>query len=186
MSLHELIRNADQGEPAAARELFAGLYQELHNLAESHIRRGGSELTLGATTLLHEAYLRLAEREGPRFPDRARFLAYASKAMRGLIVDYVRARQAHKRGGLFEITAIGDTDPASPGDDDRARIELLNQALEELGVLDPALAQLVDLHFFCGFSFVEIAAFRQVNDRTVQRDWRKAKMVLGRILADDA
>lgn len=184
MDLPELIRTADEGQPAAAQALFGALYGELHALAESHVRRGG-ELTLSATTLLHEAYLRLAERDGARFPDRARFLAYASKAMRGLIVDYVRARRAQKRGGQFEITALGDSDPGAAAPAEAERLERLAGALEELGAIDPALAQLVDLHVFCGFSLIEIASLRQVAERTVQRDWRKAKMALGRIAAED-
>lgn len=182
MEIQGLIERANQGDPGATQELFAALYQELHAMAESQVRRAGSGATLGATTLLHETYLRLAGLEGPRFPDRSRFMAYASKAMRGLMIDYVRRRQAQKRGGEFEITAIGDSEPGPVGGGDE--LERLNLGLEQLTALDPALAQLVDLHFFCGFSFVEIAAMRGVTDRTVQQHWRKARMVLGHILTE--
>src|SRR5688572_29450635 len=98
-SIGTLIRTADAGDESAATALFAALYDELHGLAERQLRRGGGELTLGTTTLLHEAYLSFADRESASFPDRARFLAYASRAMRGLVVDYARRRQAKKRGG---------------------------------------------------------------------------------------
>ncbi len=173
-----------QGMPPAgdgkASEMFAALYQELHALAERHLGRSSDELTLGASTLLHEAYLSLSERDQARFPDRERFLAYASRAMRGLIIDYVRARRATKRGGGFEITRIGDHDvPSAPdGAAEPASLERLSTALDSLALLDPGLAQLVDLHFFCGFSLVEIAAGRDVSERTVQRDWKKARLLL--------
>ena len=159
---------------------------ELHVIAESQLRRTGEQVTLGATTLLHEAYLRLSEREGIRCPDRTQFLSYASKAMRGLVVDFIRARRAVKRGGQFEITGIGERNVGADNgtEADQGQIEALNAGLEALTLIDSRLAQLVDLHFFCGFSFTEIAAMRDVSERTVQRDWRKARMALGRILTD--
>src|SRR5688500_5130793 len=94
-----LVERAESGEAAAKNELFAALYSELHRLAQAHLRRSGSYLTLGATTLLHEAYLNVSGRDAVAFPDRQRFLSYASRAMRGLIVDYVRTKRAQKRGG---------------------------------------------------------------------------------------
>ena len=178
----ELIRSADAGTRAAADELFARLYRELHALAESHVRRGGADLTLGATTLLHEAYLDMAGRESVAFPDHARFLAYASRAMRGLLVDYSRRRQAIKRGGQFEITSSG-ADAAAAGLQPPAEsLEELAAALDTLALTAPQLAHLVDLHFFCGFSFVELARLRGVSERTVQREWRKARLLLHRAL----
>ena len=105
VSIGDLIRTAERGDPAAAGALFAALYGELHAIAERQLRRGGPELTLGTTTLLHEAYLNIAEREGVAFASRAHFLGYAARAMRGLTIDYVRRRQAKKRGGEFQITA---------------------------------------------------------------------------------
>src|SRR5215210_7682996 len=103
----DLIRTADTGDPEAAEALFATLYRELHAIAERQLRRGGPELTLGTTTLLHEAYLNITEREGASFASRAHFLGYAARAMRGLAIDYVRRRQAKKRGGEFQITGSG-------------------------------------------------------------------------------
>ena len=175
--LTELFQRAGQGDAAVADELFAALYHELHRLAEHHMRRGGSNFSLGATTLLHEAYLRLAHRDGVAFTERQRFFAYASRAMRGLVIDYSRQRRALKRGGAqFEITLTDGLDvPIATTDEDLPR---LGEALNHLAKVDESLAELVDLHFFCGFSFVEIAQFRGVSDRTVQRDWRKARMLL--------
>jgi RNA polymerase sigma factor (TIGR02999 family) len=183
--LEALVRRADQADREAADKLFAVLYDELHRLAEHNLRRPGSSLTLGATTLLHEAYLNIAGRENVAFPDRSRFLAYASRAMRGLIIDYARARRARKRGRQFEITLTGDEPPSGPVVKKVEELERLGDALDELAELEPALAELVDLHFFCGFTFAEIADLRGVSDRTVQRDWRKARMLLHDALLHD-
>ncbi|MEO8451083.1 MAG: ECF-type sigma factor [Gemmatimonadota bacterium] len=177
-----LLSRADAGDPAAAGQLFESLYGELHRLAEYQLRRNGGRLTLSATTLLHETYLAMAGRDAAAFPDRGRFLAYAAKAMRSLIVDYARARRALKRGGEFEITQIGDRDAPAPGANDQ--LERIVDGLERLGAVDPKLSELVDLHFFCGFSLVEIAELRAVSDRTVQRDWRKARLLLEGLLDD--
>jgi RNA polymerase sigma factor (TIGR02999 family) len=176
--IEELIRNADRGGSAATDELFSLLYLELHRLAEHHVRRVGSSLTIGATTLLHEAYLGIAGRETVSFEDQPRFLAYASRAMRGLVIDYARRRRARKRGRHLEITLDGDELPTAEALRTARELEELSDALDELAGVDPSLAELVDLHFFCGFPFTEIAALRGVSERTVQRDWRKARLLL--------
>lgn len=174
--LNDLISAADDGSGNAADELFALLYRELHRLAESSLRRAGGPLTLGATTLLHEAYLNLSRREQLNFPDEGRFLAYASRAMRGLIIDYARRQRAQKRGHQFEMTLADDQADTSKAD--AGELQRLSDALDELGQIDADLAQLVDLHFFCGYTFAEIAAVRDVSERTVQRQWRKARLLL--------
>ena len=177
-----VVARAEAGDAAAKKALFAALYDELHRLAQAHIRRTGGPLTLSPTTLLHEAYLDIAGRDPLAFPDRNRFLGYASKAMRGLIVDYVRQRTAQKRGGELTFTTLAEElDAAEPAID----LERLDTALKQLASLDPALAELVDLKFFCGFSFIEIAAMRKVSDRTIQRDWAKARAVLHDALRDE-
>ena len=179
-----LIRTADAGDGEAADQLFAVLYEELHRLADRQLRRSGPELTLSTTTLLHEAYLNIAGRSGVSFPDRARFLAYASRAMRGLVIDYARRRQAKKRGGEFHITSSGVENAPAEGDGPPESLERLSEGLDTLAEVDPDLAQLVDLHFFSGFSLTEIAAMRDVSELTVQRDWRKARLLLHRTLQD--
>ena len=166
-------------EPAS-NALFAALYDELHRLAAIQLQRLGSDLSLGATTLLHEAYLNLASRDRVQFPDQAHFMGYAARAMRSIVIDYARRGMAQKRGGgAFEITlgnAQAAVDPAASHD--VTELERLSTSLDELAQLEPKLAQLVDLHFFCGYSFVEIAHMRGTSDRTVQRDWRKARLML--------
>jgi RNA polymerase sigma factor (TIGR02999 family) len=181
-TLTSLISSAERGDRAAADALFAALYSELHRLARSQLARRGGGLTLGATTLLHEAYLDMSRREGAAFPDAARFMGYAAKVMRGLIIDYARRRQAQKRGGGFEITSF--TDEAQGAAAGREDLVAVGAALDELGAFDPELAQIVDLKFFCGFSFAEIAAMRGVSERTVQRHWERARVYLHRALGE--
>jgi RNA polymerase sigma factor (TIGR02999 family) len=178
-----LLAAAEQGDRAAADALFTALYEELHRMARRELSKRGAGVTLGATTLLHDAYLDISGREGTAFPDRNRFMAYAARVMRGLIIDYARSRQAQKRGGQFEITSIRtDVAEAIP---DAATLGPLSDALDELATIDPRLARIVDLKFFCGFSFGEIAAMSGMSERTVQRDWEKARIYLHHLLQDE-
>lgn len=168
---------------AGPDRLFSALYDELRRLAEHHVGRGGAALTLSPTTLLHDAYLRIGRQQELAFPDRGRFFAYASRAMRALVIDYARRKRARRRGREFEIT-LGESEEvigAGPNAEDLAR---LSDALDELAGASPMLAELVDLHFFCGFSLVEIAELRGVSERTAQRGWRTARLVLHQLLDD--
>jgi RNA polymerase sigma factor (TIGR02999 family) len=173
---------SDTGEGSAADALFAALYSELHRLAERQLARGAPGATFGATSLLHEAYLDICRREGAAFPDRGRFMAYAARVMRGLIIDYARQRQALKRGGQFAITSLGAE--VADREADAGELIRISDALDELAKVEPALAQIVDLKFFCGFSFLEIGAMRGVTERTVQRQWEKARIYLHRALRE--
>lgn len=181
--LAETLAAAQRGELKGTADLFAALYRELHRLARRQLHANAGAATLGATTLLHEAYLDLSRR-GVAFPDRARFFAYAARAMRGLVIDHVRERRAIKRGGAFHLTTL-DTAVAE-GVAALEDLPALGAALDELAVAEPALAELVDLKFFCGFGFAEIAAMRGVSERTVQRDWRKARLILRYSLDEEA
>jgi RNA polymerase sigma factor (TIGR02999 family) len=154
--------------------LFSTLYSELHRLARRQLAGQFIPARLGATTLLHEAYLNMAK--GASFPDRARFMAYAARVMRGLIIDHARARNSAKRGSRYHITAVtldNLENPVNPRE-----LALINDALEELTTVEPELATLVDLKFFCGFSFAEIGAMQMISERTVQRKWEKARIYL--------
>jgi RNA polymerase sigma factor (TIGR02999 family) len=173
--IHDALARADEDPD----RLFATLYSELHRLARRELQRNGGAGSLGTTTLLHETFLSLRARSGPTFPDRNRFMAYAARAMRGLVIDAHRRQQAQKRGGEFHITGIGDTEPdGQVVQTTPTRLDDLSTALDALAAIDPALAELVDLHFFCGFSFIEIAEMRGISERTAQREWRKARMLL--------
>lgn len=171
-----LIDAAERGESADADALFAALYTELHRIAKRELAKRGDFVTLGATTLLHETYLELASKSGAAFPDRPRFMGYAARVMRGLIIDHARNRRAQKRGGLFEITSLEpELKEAAADCNELTRIA---ESLDELAKVDASLSELVNLKFFCGFSFLEIAAMRGVSERTVQRDWEKARIYL--------
>jgi len=165
----------EQNNNASAGEaLFATLYSELHRLAQRQLARHGGPMS--TTTLLHKAYIDIAKRSGRSFPDRSRFIGYVARVMRGLVVDHARNQRAQKRGGLFEITLL----PIEPKENavDERELTLISDALDELDKVDSSLAELVDLRFFCGFSFSEIAAMRSVSERTVQRNWEKARIYL--------
>jgi RNA polymerase sigma factor (TIGR02999 family) len=174
-----LISRAEQGDDASAGKLFSVLYRELHRMAKGQLARQG-ELSISATTLIHEAYLDMARHEGQSFPDRGRFMAYAARVMRGLIIDRVRNRQAVKRGGQFELTSL--TSEIQDGSGDHEELERISQSIEELAQIDGSLAQIVDLKFFCGFAFSEIAGMLGVSERTIQRKWEKARIYLHRSL----
>jgi RNA polymerase sigma factor (TIGR02999 family) len=176
-TLSSLFKAAERGDVSAADALFSVLYSELHRIAKRELARQGVPVSLGATTLLHQAYIEMAEREGISFPDRARFMGYAARVMRGLIIDHARRHRAQKRGGQFELTSA-ETDPEDvPIDRDMSRI---SDALDELANTDSSLAELVDLKFFCGLTFAEIASLRGISERTVQRQWEKARIYLHR------
>ncbi len=170
-----LINAAEHGDKTAAEPLFAALYSELRRIARRELSRQGS-VTISPTTVLHEAYLSMQGKDDQSFPDRARFMAYAARAMRTFIIDRVRERRAQKRGGLFEITSFDtDVDAKSVGYEEVSEV---GEALEGLAKVDPSLAEIVDLKFFCGFTFAEIAALRNVSERTVQRSWERARLYL--------
>lgn len=170
----------DQDELAKER-LFAALYHELHRLAQRALHRDGRLLPISATTLLHESYLSVSKVD---FSDSQRFLAYAARTMRGLIIDETRRRRALKHGGAFVITSLdaeveGDQEESAAYDHELLRI---NDALEELEENDPTLAELVQLRYFCGLSLAQIGVMRGVTQRTVQRQWDKARLLLFNML----
>jgi RNA polymerase sigma factor (TIGR02999 family) len=160
--------------------LFAALYAELHRVAQRELRRNGAA-TLSPTTLLHETFLNMSRGNSASFPDHRRFMAYAGRVMRGLLIDYLRNRQAQKRGGQFELTAL-PTELRVGGKDIEA--ERLGAALDELAITHPRLAECVELKFFCGLSYADIADLWSVSERTVRREWSKARLVLHRWLSD--
>jgi len=171
-----LIAAADNGHRASTETLFRALYDDLHRRARRELARGGPGMTIGPTTLLHEAYIEMSRCADGAFPDRARFMAYAARVMRGLIIDYVRNRQAQKRGGGFLITRIDAS--LAPAPEESPRLQELSDALDSLLDIDADLAEIVDLKFFCGFSFAEIAATRGISERTVYRQWERARVYL--------
>jgi RNA polymerase sigma factor (TIGR02999 family) len=168
---------ADALPAAAARsasDWFQTLYHELRRRARGELFRHQA-LTLGPTTLLHEAWMQL-ERRPLEFASQGELVAYAGRTMRGIVIDHIRARQADKRGSGVETLPYETlVDLASMPD---REVLNLNDALAALVGADPALAELVELKFFAGLNFGEIAGLRGVSERTVQRDWEKARLFL--------
>jgi RNA polymerase sigma factor (TIGR02999 family) len=167
-------QHPDPAESVTHSRLFVSLYGELRQLAERQLRRNGGA-PVSPTTLLHEAYLGMRGRAAV-FPDRERFIGYAARVMRGLIIDFVRDRRALKRGGDFHITQLPTQLPDSGQDD--GDLSRLSEVLDELAVRDAKLAELVDLKYFCGYTFDEIAAQRGTSTRTVKREWEKVRALL--------
>jgi RNA polymerase sigma factor (TIGR02999 family) len=173
----------DRSSPAAspsAEELFVTLYRDLRRLARGQLRFAGG--LVSPTTLLHEAYLSMRARDPAAFQDRTQFVAYAARVMRGIAIDHARRHGAQKRGGGVQQTTldteVGELSAAPEADPSR-----IGDALEALAQTDPALAEIVDLKFFCGLSTAEIGALREVSERTIERDWLKARIYLRRALA---
>ncbi|GAB6195474.1 ECF-type sigma factor [Lysobacter xanthus] len=171
-----LLDAARDGNREALDRVLGTLYEELHAMARRQLA-GQHEQTLDATALVHEAYLKLIGSHGAQFGDRAHFFAYAATAMRSVVVDHVRQRLAQKRGGGLErVTSIPeDGEGAIRLDED---LLALDGALDKLAAVDPRLAQVVELRYFGGLSELEIAALQDRSERSIRRDWQKARLFL--------
>jgi RNA polymerase sigma-70 factor, ECF subfamily len=156
--------------------LERSLYRELHKLAVRKMRSERTNHTLQATALVNEAYLRLADASGSLWKDRAHFLATAAHVMRHILVDHARSRSAGKRGaGVVQVTLDENLVPSASHPID---ILALHEALERLSKLDARRGSIVELHFFGGLSFEEIASVLGMSERTVKRDWALARIWL--------
>ena len=159
--------------------LFALVYQELRRIARSQRRGAGGAVTLDTTALVHEAYLKLHAVSEAGSIDRVHFLSLAARAMRQVLVDHVRARSRLKRGGPYSITGLRDDVAAQP---DAVDLVALDRALSRLNALDARAGQLVEWHVFGGLNIAEIARLQGLTERTVFRDWRRARAYLMREL----
>jgi len=185
----EQARAPCKGSVAAGRGAidawYASAYADLRRMARARLGAGGRNTVLNTTVLVHESYLRLAQRAGgASFPDRLRFVIYAGQVMRSVIVDLVRERRAERRGGAathVELsTRLGELIAADDGEREILRV---HEALQELEALDPRMARVVELRYFAGCTELETAQALQVNERTVRRDWQQAKLFLSAALA---
>lgn len=167
---------ARAGDSNAMGRVLSTLYQELHAMARRQLA-GQHGQTLDATALVHEAYLKLVGRREAQFEDRAHFFAYAASAMRSVVVDYARQRMAQKRGGdLHRVTDLPeDVEGGLRLDEETLG---LDAALTRLADVDQRLAQVVELRYFAGLSELEIAALLKRSERSIRRDWQKARMFL--------
>jgi RNA polymerase sigma factor (TIGR02999 family) len=183
-SLTDVLRRAQQGDAAAVQAVFDTTYGELRGLARARLRRGVPNTLLDTTSLVHEAYLRFADSGRLNVRDREHFLKYASHVMRSVIVDFVRERRAERRGGdAVHVTLnseIGDAAAMASEEE----ILGVHAALESLASVDERLVQVVEMRYFAGMTETEIAAALGVNDRTVRRDWQKARLLLADALKE--
>lgn len=172
----ELLDRAREGDATAQEKLFSQLYSELDRLARSHLSRGGPMTLIDAPALIHEVYLRLTQQAVLPGKDRRAFLAYASRAMRSVIVDYVRARRADRRGGgeptLTLNTAIEHEAFTEP------EVASLGDALQALARIDERSHRVVEMRYFGGLEIEEIAEVLSISPATVKRDWQKARAFL--------
>lgn len=176
----QLLHAALAGDRAAADRAYALLYADLRRLARSRLRRSGDITQLDTTALVHESYLRLGAGQ-PHFPDRKHFLAYAARVMHTVVVDLLRAGLADKRGGqALHLTLSTDLADAAQQQHAQQAEEVLrvHEALQDLAAAEPRLASVVEMRYFAGLSEAEIAEALNLTERTVQRDWQKAKIYL--------
>ena len=179
--LSDLIRRVNAGMPGALDALFAASYGELRKLARSRLYDGGRNTMLDTTALVHESYLRFIRGGQLRSDGRRAFFAYASQVMRSVIIDAVRERRAARRGGDLRRTTLdtGISDSLPSGEDEALAV---HEALDTLAEADPRLAKVVEMRYFGGYSESEIGEALQVNERTVRRDWEKARLLLVSLL----
>jgi RNA polymerase sigma factor (TIGR02999 family) len=179
--LTELLGPVQSGDTKARDALFAAAYGELHRLAHARLRDGGRNTVLDTTCLVHESYLRFVRAGELRAEDRRAFFAYASQVMRSVIVNSVRERMAQKRGGDQAPLTLSNGLAAQMPDAEQT-VLAVHEALEALEQADPRLAQVAQMRYFGGYSEQEIAETLQVTERTVQRDWEKARLILAAAL----
>ena len=175
--LTELIHRAQSGDADAVDALFAATYGDLRRLARARLRASGHRATLDTSSLVHESYLRFASSGQLALEDRVHFMRWAGRVMRSVIVDFARQRKAARRGGDADRVTL--TERLAP-DRMRPEDEILgvHEALEQLATIDPRMVQVVELRYFGGMTDAEIGESLGVTDRTVRRDWEKARLLL--------
>jgi RNA polymerase sigma factor (TIGR02999 family) len=178
-TLTRLLQRVAQGERGALDEVFAALYPELRKIARARLRSQGGVAHLDTTALVHESFLRLVDATELVLTDRKHFFTYAAKTMRNIIIDFAREQLAERRGGgqaaLLLDTVLANEVGAHAGD---AALIRINDALLALEAVDPALAQVVEMRYFAGYSEIEVAELLGSSERTVRRQWEKARAFL--------
>ena len=169
----DLLTRWSQGDHAALAELTPLVYEELRRLAHRHMGGERTNHTLQTTALVNEVYLRLADQTNPRWQNRAHFFAVAARAMRQILVSYARGQRAEKRGGGALKMELDEAALVSP--EESKEIVDLQEALERLATLDSRKAQVVELKYFGGLNYGEMAEVLKISPVTVRRDWRFAK-----------
>jgi RNA polymerase sigma factor (TIGR02999 family) len=185
--LTDLIRRAQDGDSRAFDDLFRATYDELRGLARQRLRRDQRGTLLDTTALVHESYLRFAAASRVRIEDRGHFMHFAARVMRSIVIDFIRERRAERRGGdaaRISLTSGGAdalVDPKTDGGE--SEILRVHEALDDLGKRDPKLVRLVEMRYFGGMTEAEVAKALEISERTVRRDWEKARLLLAEALA---
>jgi RNA polymerase sigma factor (TIGR02999 family) len=175
--LTQLLDAMRAGDSGAIDEIFALTYRELREMAHQRLHRSNPLTSLDTTSLVHECYLRLVRLNQLQTHDRSHFLGYAARVMRSIVVDFIRQRLAKRRGG-DEVRVTLGTDIRDSTTVSEEQIVQVDEALEELALLDPRLVQVVEMRYFAGFTVEQIAESRGVTTRTIRRDWEKARLLL--------
>jgi RNA polymerase sigma factor (TIGR02999 family) len=176
-NLTELLEKATHSDETGKNALFADMYQDLRRLASARLKRSGKITHLDTTSLVHESYLRFLKVGELAEQDRALFLGYAAKVMRSVVIDFVRESQASRRGGeAIHITLNADEEGSViAGETEVIRV---NEALDELSKTDERLVQIVEMKYFAGYTEKEIAKCLGTSERTLRRDWQRARLLL--------
>jgi RNA polymerase sigma factor (TIGR02999 family) len=181
-----LVQRAASGDSDAMRALFSTLYPDIKRLARGKLAQAGGITGLNATALVHEGFMRMAEREGLQGQTRLQFFAYIGKVLRSIVIDFVRERDAEKRGAGMTLLTMSHADGTLAPWMDVTDMVALDQALDQLQKLDLRLYQVIELHVFSGLSLQEVAQELDVTLRTVNRDLLKARALLSRALGAEA
>jgi RNA polymerase sigma factor (TIGR02999 family) len=180
-SLTQLIHRAQDGDSEASDALYAATYSDLRRLARSRLRAGNRPTLLDTGSLVHESYIRFAAASHLRLEGRVHFMRWAAQVMRSVIVDFARRRLAGRRGGSAVHVTLDDEIPAAAAGE--AEILEVHQALDRIAAVDPRMTQVVEMRYFGGMTEPEIAESLGVTERTVRRDWQKARLLLQEALA---
>ena len=167
--------------PESVQALFPALYAELRRLARSRLASGGRHTLLDTSALVHEAFLRMQRNHALELRDREHFMAYAATTMRSIVIDFVRRRSAERRGGDAEHVTLDTHAAESLGSSDE-EILAVHEALEILAQVDERLVRVVEMRYFAGLTDLEIGSALGVTDRTVRRDWERARLLLAQML----
>jgi RNA polymerase sigma factor (TIGR02999 family) len=179
--LTQLLQRVQAGDAGARDALFGAAYADLRRIARARLRDGGRNTVLDTTSLVHESYLRFVQAGELRAEDRRAFFAYASQVMRSVVVNCAQERIAQKRGGEYRPLTLSTQIAINLADGEDLVLKV-HEALADLEKADPRLAQVAQMRYFGGYSEQEIAEVLGVNERTVQRDWEKARLILATLL----
>ncbi|HYM07629.1 MAG TPA: ECF-type sigma factor [Terriglobales bacterium] len=180
-----LLSAANRGDASAWNQLFAEFYADLRRLAHARLQRNRTATLLDTTALVHESYMRFLKGGRIQISDRSHFMAYAARVMRSIIVDRARERSAERRGGDASPAALS-ADAAEPASAVESEILRVNEALNELASISDRLARVVEMRYFAGMTEGEIGEALGITERTVRREWQKARMILADTLARGA